>query len=510
MIEEHLLVSKEEDKNMDESREILFDKNLVGNEEIENDDTIPLNDVVDREDDSPKQIVYENLNTQALLNEMRNFKDEYKEYLREITHDFLTYQKEVVESVNQIRQDVEAESHLIKDRISKIEDRIEKNEHAIAKIYDTMKQNTNPTTNIVPHLDEDSNTITEGYKRNTNKNTTDKTQKPTIVTKENVFDKNQNYAVLDNQVTRISPVPSKPSNVTLKPQLYEGDEDLDEYLAQFEILAEINGWDYTTKSLYLAGSLKGGARALLNELDKETRKDYDSLVMVLNKRYGSAEKSELFRAKLQSRVRGKDESLPELAQSIKKLTRQAYPHAPCSLTSVLTLEHFIDAIPDPEMRLRLREASPKTVNEAETLAVRLETLKLAERQKGRLVRTAESAQNHNYKPNHEEVNEGETFRTLQNDFSSIRQELSNLTRELRGLTHNQNRGDHLPKHPPNNYPKRNFNGPNKNFGQGNRLSNQGSRNFGPNKQPSYHNFQGNQWRSNSGVGARPSPNGPSQ
>ena len=54
----------------------------------------------------------------------------------------------------------------------------------------------------------------------------------------------------------------KVGNVVMKPQLYEGEEDLDEYLAQFEILAEINGWDYTTKSLYLAGSLKGGARAL--------------------------------------------------------------------------------------------------------------------------------------------------------------------------------------------------------------------------------------------------------
>jgi hypothetical protein len=30
-------------------------------------------------------------------------------------------------------------------------------------------------------------------------------------------------------------------------------------------LAEINGWDYVPKSFYLAGSLKRGAIALLNE-----------------------------------------------------------------------------------------------------------------------------------------------------------------------------------------------------------------------------------------------------
>ena len=59
----------------------------------------------------------------------------------------------------------------------------------------------------------------------------------------------------------------------------------------------MNNWDYITNSLYLAGSLKGGARALLNELDRDQRRDYDSLVKVLNNRYGSAERSELYRAK---------------------------------------------------------------------------------------------------------------------------------------------------------------------------------------------------------------------
>jgi hypothetical protein len=58
------------------------------------------------------------------------------------------------------------------------------------------------------------------------------------------------------------------------------------------------------------------------------------------------ERSELYRAKLQTRIRGKDETLPELAQSIKKLTRLAYPIAHSTLISVLSLEHFIDAIPD--------------------------------------------------------------------------------------------------------------------------------------------------------------------
>ena len=102
----------------------------------------------------------------------------------------------------------------------------------------------------------------------------------------------------------------------MKPQLYDGDDDLNDYLAQFEILANINNCDYITKSLYLAGSLKGEAITLLNELDRDQRRDYDSLVMVLNTKYGSAERSELYRAKLQTRITGTDETLPELASEL--------------------------------------------------------------------------------------------------------------------------------------------------------------------------------------------------
>jgi hypothetical protein len=54
------------------------------------------------------------------------------------------------------------------------------------------------------------------------------------------------------------------------------------------------------------------------------------------------------------------------------LTRCAYPGAP-SVTDVLALDQFIDALKDPDMRLRIRDARPYNINEAEILAVRLET-----------------------------------------------------------------------------------------------------------------------------------------
>ena len=77
------------------------------------------------------------------------------------------------------------------------------------------------------------------------------------------------------------------NNIRFKPQTYSGTEEFEDFLTQFEITTEINGWEYRAKSLYLANSLIGSARSLLNELTSEQRRDYSSLVQKLTARYGS-------------------------------------------------------------------------------------------------------------------------------------------------------------------------------------------------------------------------------
>lgn len=58
---------------------------------------------------------------------------------------------------------------------------------------------------------------------------------------------------------------------------------------------------------------------------------------------------------------------------------------------MLALDHLIDALPDPDMMYRVREPRPKNITDAEILAVRLETHKLADRQRHRIyVSTVES------------------------------------------------------------------------------------------------------------------------
>jgi len=76
--------------------------------------------------------------------------------------------------------------------------------------------------------------------------------------------------------------------------------------------------------------------------------------------------------------RASDESMVELAQSLKKMTRKAYPKVSTEVINILALDPVIDAI-----RIRLREVGAKDINEAEQVAVRHETCRLADRQRGK-------------------------------------------------------------------------------------------------------------------------------
>ena len=191
--------------------------------------------------------------------------------------------------------------------------------------------------------------------------------------------------VMDKSIEVISQSKGSNHHPKIKPQNFDGETDFDEFLCQFEITCEINTWNYKEKSLYLANCLTGKARCLLNGLDHDGRRDYDTLVVKLRNRFGSVNQSEIYRSQLKSRTRNRAETIQELAQAIKKLVRQAYPGVNKEVVETLSLDNFIDALTDNDMRMRVRELNPKSLEEAEQACVRLEAYKIADKQQSRSV-----------------------------------------------------------------------------------------------------------------------------
>ena len=217
------------------------------------------------------------------------------------------------------------------------------------------------------------------HKTENHENTHEMGTRPDSVSRNNIqgsstpnFNSNVNFNSVPLEARNNGPL-------KLKPQNFSGNEDLEDYLTQCELIADLNSWNYRTKSLYLDSSLTGDARGLLDELSLLDRRDYDKIVNVLTIKFGSINRAEVFRCELQTRTKRRDESLPELALSIKKLTRKAYTSASSNVIETLAMDYFIDTIPYKEVRIRLRDVCPKTLAEAEKIAVRLDEEHVADK-----------------------------------------------------------------------------------------------------------------------------------
>ena len=157
---------------------------------------------------------------------------------------------------------------------------------------------------------------------------------------------------------------------------------------------------------------------MLNELDPDGRRDYDTLIEKLKNRFGS-----VLWNPLKSRTRNKGETIQELAQAIKKLVRQVYPGINEDVIETLSLDNFIDAITDSDIRMRGQELCPKSLEEAEQICVHLEAYKIADKQRTRLVGCLDSE----IEQNKEELGKPSSqFEILSEAISTLTDEVKNF------------------------------------------------------------------------------------
>jgi hypothetical protein len=196
------------------------------------------------------------------------------------------------------------------------------------------------------------------------------------------------YPMMEDRSDQVTMVHMRKPNVM--PSHFDGTGSWPDYLVHFEVCAQINGWRDVHKAAYLAVSLRGLAQQMLGDLTAVTRTSYDGLSTALAKRFDPSNQVKLYRVQLRSRVLGSGETLPELGQAIRRLTGRAYPGANYQLIDTLSRDHFIDALPDSDMRLRIYQAKPVTLDDAVCTAVELDAFQRAEQQRLRYRKPAMS------------------------------------------------------------------------------------------------------------------------
>lgn len=166
----------------------------------------------------------------------------------------------------------------------------------------------------------------------------------------------------------------------MKPATYDGLGSWIDYKAHFEVCAALNGWSEKEKGMYLAVSLRGQAQGVYGNLGPGANTtDYTELVRALEERFSPPNQTELYRVQLRERKQKASESLSELGQDIRRLTYLAYPTAPTDVRETLAKEQFIDALVCSDIRLRIKQARPLSLNDAVRHAVELEAYNRAER-----------------------------------------------------------------------------------------------------------------------------------
>lgn len=95
------------------------------------------------------------------------------------------------------------------------------------------------------------------------------------------------------------------------PSKYDGSVPWEDYKIQFEMISELNCWTDNQKAMFLATSLSGNAQSVLADIDPIKRKDYQSICSALTSRFGTENRTELFRVQLKNIRKRRDQELPE-------------------------------------------------------------------------------------------------------------------------------------------------------------------------------------------------------
>ena len=172
------------------------------------------------------------------------------------------------------------------------------------------------------------------------------------------------------------------------PELFSGssEDDWETWIANFETCAELNKWEGAIKAKFLAVRLKGTAQRSLQELSPEIKGHYEHLKRALGEKFNPSQKLEQYKAEFRVRRREKGEGLTEFANSVMKLARRAYPDLLVAHQNEIAKDRFVDGLDNKEWRIKLREVSPKTLEDAVSRAIQLEAIEAAEGQQPRSVR----------------------------------------------------------------------------------------------------------------------------
>ncbi|XP_067647616.1 uncharacterized protein [Eurosta solidaginis] len=148
------------------------------------------------------------------------------------------------------------------------------------------------------------------------------------------------------------------SNPKVKTPSFDGSVPFQVFKLQFEKTAAVNNWNAEDKVATLFVALKGPAAEILQTIPEGERNCYEALMGVLERRYGTEHRRQIYQMELLNRFQRPGETLQEFASDIERPAHLANADAPVDYTERVKIQSFIKGIRDAETK-RATYANPK-------------------------------------------------------------------------------------------------------------------------------------------------------
>ena len=107
--------------------------------------------------------------------------------------------------------------------------------------------------------------------------------------------------------------------------IVDDDETIEDWLDQFELIADVFSWDDSTRLMHLTTHLKGNALAFYRSCSKTERRSYLWVRDALKKKFTPVHVQSVQSARFHGRVQEPQETVDSYGQELKRLFQRAYP-----------------------------------------------------------------------------------------------------------------------------------------------------------------------------------------
>ena len=157
------------------------------------------------------------------------------------------------------------------------------------------------------------------------------------------------------------------------PEIYQGGEGWDDWIARFENVATVNGWDAEAKLNWIKVCLAGRAQKEFQSLPEASQADYERARTALTERFEPASKQELYNAEPQVRAKRQNEGWADFAEELQRLTEKSFPELDAKNLEQIALTHYLSRLTNPQVTFAVKQQRPKKLEEAVRATLEVES-----------------------------------------------------------------------------------------------------------------------------------------